>query len=515
MTAALPIAKAAPLTAAGWRPHLAALAAAAAAILLLFHADVAHLVRVWWEGTTFNHCLLIPPIIGWLVWQRAPELRRLAPAAWPPALLLVAAGAFGWLVGEAGGVALARHTGIVLMLQGSVIACLGRDVARGLAFPLFYALFLIPVGEELVAPMQEVTAHISMALLALADIPAHIEGIFITTPTGYFEVAEACSGVKFLVAMLAYGALVANLCFRSWTRRILFMAAAIIIPILANGVRAWGTMIIAHHWGEEFALSADHVIAGWFFFALVMVLIMAAGWRFFDRGIHERWFDPEKLQPAGTLPGPAPRAWRTAAAALLIALVPSLWMGGVAAAGTEQPAAAVPFPEVPGWQRVAREGGRPWQPHFSGADLLETARYRDATGRDVDLSIAVFAGQGEGRELVSYTQGAVTPEGAWAWISDAPAPGGGRAERIASHGTVREVLTFYRVGNTLTGSRAAAKLETMKVRLLGGPQRAVAVLVSAEAPPGDSARPALDAFLSSLGAVAPLADAASGLPERR
>ena len=76
------------------------------------------------------------------------------------------------------------------------------------------------------------------------------------------------------------------------------------------------------------------------------------------------------------------------------------------------------------------------------------------------------------------------------------------------------MVTFYRVGDIVTGSQAAVKLETARVRLLGGPQRAVAVLVSA---PGraDGRRPAIDAFLSSLGPIAPLADRAAGLPEAR
>jgi exosortase len=69
--------------------------------------------------------------------------------------------------------------------------------------------------------------------------------VFITAPGGYFEVAEACSGVKFLIAMVAYGTLVANVCFRSWPRRAAFMAMALVVPILANGVRAWGTVFIA------------------------------------------------------------------------------------------------------------------------------------------------------------------------------------------------------------------------------------------------------------------------------
>ena len=507
MTAALAVAAQAGQGASAWRTHLAALGLAWAAILLLFHRDAAHMITIWWESETFNHCFLLPPIIFWLVWQRRSELAQLSPAAWTFGLFLVGAGALAWLVGDAAGVALARHAGLVVMLQGAVVACLGKAVARGLLFPLGYALFLVPAGEQLLPLMQTVTAQISMFLLGLAGIPAHLEGVFITTPTGYFEVAEACAGVKFLVAMAAYGALVANLCFRSWPRRIAFMAAAIVIPILANGVRAWGTIFIADRTSIDFAIGFDHVLYGGLFFAVVIALIMAAGWRFFDRGVNDPWFDPKALQP-GSEQGP--RVAMIAAALVALAAAPLLWSSGMSAAGERALPAQVPLPDVPGWHQVP---ARPdWRPRFAGADRFRMARYRDGAGHEVDLAIAVYARQGEGRELVGYGQGAAPPGGGWAWTADASAPPGGRAERIGSHGLVREVVSFYRVGNVLTGSSMGVKLETMKIRLFGGPQRAVAVLISAEAPAaGDSPRPAIDAFLAALGPVEPLADRAAGL----
>jgi exosortase A len=510
MTAVLPIAKAAPLLgAAGWRAHLTALGFVAATILILFHRDAAGMVGVWLKSETFNHCALILPIVAWLVWQRLAELRRLIPAAWWPGLLLLAAGAGSWLLGEAGSVALARHMGLVLMLQGVVIASLGKGVARGLAFPIFYALFLIPAGEGLVPPLQTLTAEMSMALLALSGIPAHIEGIFITTPSGYFEVAEACSGVQFLIAMIAYGALVANVCFRSWRRRIAFMAAAIIIPILANGVRAWGTIYIAEVSGVEFAAGVDHIVYGWFFFAFVIALLMAVGWRFFDRRAGDAWFVAEKLQPARPASSPLVPV---AAAALVLAALPLAWSAAIAASAEQAPSQLV-LPEVEGWERVPI-AGRPWKPHYAGADLLRMGRYRNGQGQQVDLAIAVFSRQREGRELVGYGQGAVGPESDWAWTASAAPPLGGRADRIASHGTVREVLTFYRVGNALTGSPMEVKLETMKTRLAGGQQRAVAILVSSpELTDGASIRPALDAFVQALGPIDRLADRAAGLPQ--
>jgi exosortase A len=491
-----------------WRTHLAVLGAVAAAILALFRRDAADVVALWSNDATFNHCFLIAPLIAWLVWQRLPQLRRLVPAAWAPGLLVAGAGALAWLLGDASGINFARQLGLLLLLEGAVVTILGKAIARGLAFPLFYAFFLVPIGEELVPAMQTLTAQLAALLLGLTSIPAHLEGIFITTPGGYFEVAEACAGARFLIAMLAFGALVANVCYRSWRRRAAFLAVAILVPILANGVRAWGTIYIAEQTSLNFAESFDHVIYGGIFFAVVIAIILGIGWRFFDRGVDEPWFDPEKLQPA------APRAARldlVAIALIALAALGPLWASAVSASGSREPPPVVALPEVPGWRRVAAGAGIPWSPHYAGADRLAIAHYRDARGRVVDLAIAVFARQSEGSELAGFGQGAVIPNGRWAWTADAAPPPDGRAERIASHGVVREVLSFYRVGNVLTGSRMGVKLETMKVRLLGGPQRAVAVLVSAETPGAESdARPAIDDFLRALGPIAPLADRAAG-----
>jgi exosortase A len=500
MTAAFPFPAAAPRW-THWQTHLSALALVAAAILALFHGDAAHLISIWWNNATFNHCLLIPPLIGWLVWQRAPELAQLRPSAWAPGLGMVGAGAGAWLLGDAGGLALGRHVGLVAMLQGIVVACLGLGVARALAFPILYALFLIPIGQELVPALQTLTADMAVALLAISGVPAHLEGVFITTPSGYFEVAEACAGVRFLIAMLAIAALVANLCFRSWRRRLAFLAVAVAVPILANGVRAWGTMYIAHLSGVEFASGFDHVFYGWIFFAVVIALVLAGAWPFFDRAPGEPWFDPAAVRDR-----PEGRIGAVVGAALALAILPIAWSAAIASTSATELPPRVRAPDVPGWQRLSPSGR--WQPRFAGADRFVMARYRDGQGREVELAMAVFADQREGREIVGYGQG--DSEG-WAWTADVPAPPGGRAERIASHGLVREVLTFYRVGDIVTGSGVEVKLETMKTRLLGGPPSAVALLVSAQAPAtGVSPRSAIDEFLRALGPVDLIADRAAG-----
>jgi EpsI family protein len=402
-----------------------------------------------------------------------------------------------------------RQGGVIVMLQGGVIALLGPAVARALLFPLFFAYFMVPFGEEIVPLLQLLTAKLAMIFLGVVGVPAHIEGIFITTPTGYFEVAEACSGAKFLIAMIAYGMLVCNLCFRSWPRRIGFMGGALALSILANGVRAFATIWVAHLTSVDAAVGFDHVVYGWVFFALVMIAVMATAWPFFDRKPTDPWFDPRRLQ--GAVRGGGGIAL-CAGVALALVIAGPVWLAASTAASDPLPA-MVQLPDVPGWSRTDEKQAYPWRPRFDGADRFVMARYRNGQGQVVDLAIAAFDHQDEGRELVGFAQGAADPASEWVWSSPAAAPAGARGEEITAPGpVVRHVQSWYSVGGgELTGGRARVKIDTLAARLLGRDQRAVAVLVSAEQREGKPADAAIAAFLRDLGPVKDLADRSLGI----
>lgn len=493
----------------GWRGHLTALGVVAIAILALFFDDVHAMVSIWWNSSTFGHCLFVPLLVGWLVQQRISGLRQLEPVAWAPGLLWLGAGALAWLLGEASGVALIRHGALVVMLQGATIALLGPNVARALAFPLFYAFFMVPFGEELVPYLQLLTARLSMLFLMGAGVPAHLDGIFITTPTGYFEVAEACSGAKFLIAMTAYGVLVCNVCFRSWRRRLVFMAGALSLAVLANGVRAFATILVAHMTTIDAAVGFDHVVYGWVFFAIILTIVMATAWPFFDRKPGDPWFDPRDFQRPARGAGPT---GAIAGASLALIFAAPLWLAATAAAGEALPS-ALHLPEVAGWTRVDLPQRYSWRPRFDGADHFAMARYRNGKGQVVDLAIATFDRQEEGRELVGFGQGAIDPDREWVWSSPAPAPKNALGEQITAPGpVVRNVVSFFTIGaSDPTGSKSRAKLATMRARLLGSDQRASAILISAEEAVGHPAARAISAFLADLGDIRTLADRSVGI----
>lgn len=485
-----------------WRAHLLRLGAVVAALLAVFYRDAASMVAIWWNVSTYTHCLFVIPIVGWLIWLRRLEVAQLAPRSYAPGLIAVAAGGFLWVLGQAAGVALFRHAGLVFMIQSSVLAMLGPQVARAVLFPLFYLAFLVPFGDELVPMLQTVTAKLCMIFLGWVGIPAHIEGVFISIPTGAFEVAEACSGVKFLVAMVAYGALAANVCFKSWPRRIAFMIMAVTVPILANGLRAYGTIHISYLTGNNaFAESFDHIVFGWVFFALVLAIVMAIGWRFFDRDINDPWLEP------GEASGEAGQAaWGFAGVLLAVALLPVGWQAASASFGRVDMPHPITLPDVPGWHRAPIVQREHWRPRFDGADHLVFGQYQNAQGERVDLAIALYGSQREGKEIVGYAQGAFDPETHWSWANDTRDPPGGHGVRIFAPEVEREVVSFYRIGGITTGNPGAVKFETLKAKLFGGTQAAVAVLVSSESERNRSSRKPIDDFLKSLGAIEPLAD---------
>ena len=284
-----------------WRAPLLHLAVVWVGAIAVTWGAWSEMARQWWDASTYNHILLIPLILAWMVSQRWPELAKLSPRAWWPGLAVLAGGLLVWRVGTSLGINTISQAGAVVLLQGSVAALLGPRVAAGLLFPLAYMAFLVPFGDEIVPALQAITAMLAVALTHASGVQAVIDGVLIDTPVGLFEVAEACSGVKFLVAMIALGTLVAHLCFASFKRRALFMTAAVVVPVLANGARAWGTIYIAQSQGIEFAAGFDHIVYGWIFFAAVMIAVLGTSWRFFDRSPDDPLIDAAALEASPLL----------------------------------------------------------------------------------------------------------------------------------------------------------------------------------------------------------------------
>lgn len=488
---------------AHWRPHLLRLGLTLAALLAIFRADALDMARIWWSVSTYNHCLFVLPIAAWLIREKRDAIAAAGPPQpWLPGVALVFLFAGLWVLGEAGGIAVFRHLGLVLILLAAAVTLLGLRIARIVAFPLGYLLFLVPAGDGIVPLLQQVTARMATALLDLFAVPATLDGVFIATPVALFEVAEACAGVNFLIAMIAYGTLAGYLCFRSIGRRFAFVIACVAASILANAVRAFLTILVSYRAGNtDFAEGLDHVAFGWIVFALVMVAVTLVGRPFFDR----RDVSAGPRANAAAPPTASGTAWPMPAAVLAAALLPVGWDAGMSSRGRLPMPHRIALPAIAGWERVPIQQSARWLPDTRGADHHLVGQYADRDGNRVDVVILLFSAQEEGRELVGYGRGALDLRHGWSWIGDTNPPVGGRAMRIVAAGVEREAFSFYRVDGMTSGNPQRVKISTVLARLAGRDQAAFALHVSAENRSGQPARPVLERFMAALSDPAALA----------
>ena len=258
------------------------LVAAAMLLPLLVYLETALSVREIWDSSgTFAHGYVILPISLWLVWRQRGALQRIALAPCWPALLPLAGLSLLWLVAVMVKVAVVAHYALAAMLPLAVLAVLGRQASQALAFPLLFVLFAVPFGEALLPPLINVTADMTVWALRLTGIPVLRDGNNFAIPSGNWSVVEACSGLRYLVSSITLGCLFAYLSYRSAWRRLLFILASILVPILANGARAYMIVMIGHLSGMTLAVGVDHLIYGWLFFGIVMLLLFWVGsyWR--------------------------------------------------------------------------------------------------------------------------------------------------------------------------------------------------------------------------------------------
>ena len=379
-----------------WRRHLLWFSAALGALGVVHFDTFADMVGVWEHSSTFNHCFLIPFIAAYLALDKRGEVAAIAPDLSVFGLLYVALNSVLWLVGDVMSVAFGMHMAVVGMLIGSAWALLGNRVFKALAFPFFYLYFTVPEGEFLVPYLQDWTAAVLLKLLQLTGIPVFIEGRYLTIPSGTFVVAEACSGVNYLIATLSVGTMFMYLQFRAWWRRLLFAFAIVLVPLLANGVRAYGIVMISHLSNYKYAQGVDHFIYGWVFFGVVIFALFAIGNVFSD--YHHPPAPTPTQAPAAAVAQGHLFSWMLAA--LLLAALPR---GALYLLDAARPSAAtIALPSVPGWQ-----GPTPIEsaldPEFVGADQHLSGGYTSSTGAAVTLDVVYYSKQGAGRELVNQT----------------------------------------------------------------------------------------------------------------
>jgi len=506
-----------PARGGAWGTALPALGLAVAAVVLLYWSTAAGMVAIWMRSETFMHAFLVPPISLWLLWRQRDRLAAITPRANAWMLLPLAGVAVLWLLGQLAAVNAVTQLAFTALVVLSVPAVLGTRFARAAAFPLAFLFFAVPLGEFLLPALMQMTADFTVAALHLSGIPVYREGLMFVIPSGQWSVVEACSGVRYLISSFMVGTLYAYLMYRSNRRRVVFMGVSLVVPLLANWVRAYLIVLLGHLSSNRLATGVDHLIYGWLFFGLVIFLLFAAGLR---------WSEPPAARANDEAPGEVdagsrPRAGATlavAAALVLVAALPPWFLRDLARReSTAVPTLVAPAALGPGWSVGDADPAATWKPRLDNPSALLDTTYRKDGLPPIGVVVAYYRQQDGLRKLsdadalLAHSEDkrwARVADGRWHLASGTHAVDLRTAElrrrdELGSGGDSSVVAwQVYWVGGRFTSSDAEAKVRVALDRLLGRGDDSAEIILSVSGAAPEVADRSLRAFVEdNLGAL--------------
>lgn len=255
----------------------------AAGVLLLASMYLAfeHAVRAMvqqWSLEEFSHGYLIPFISLYLAWQRRSALRwQEFRGSWAG----VAAVGGGILLGVAGRLAtlvIVEYLALIVVIAGLVLALTGWRALRTLRVPLAILLFMIPlpniVMNALSAQLQLMSSALGVWILRLVGVTVFLEGNVIDLGTYRLEVAEACSGLRYLLPLMTLSFLIACLYRAALWKRVLIFVSSIPVTLVTNSIRIATIGVMVDTWGPQMAEGAVHAVQGWMMFMVSTAVVL-------------------------------------------------------------------------------------------------------------------------------------------------------------------------------------------------------------------------------------------------
>lgn len=250
-------------------------------LALAYWTVVPGMVSDWNNDPNYSHGFLVPLIAGYFAWQKWPELKRLPVRPSNLGLLVVVGSLLLLIFGFAGTEYFTMRSSLVFLLAGIILFWFGWAVFKGLLLPVGFLLFMVPlpyiVYDAMAFPLKLLVAKFSVAALKLMGIAVLREGNIIMFPQTVLEVADACSGLRSLMSLLALAVAYAVFSQKSNLMRVIMVLSAVPIAIATNMFRVIATGVLAQYYGAAAAEGFFHEFAGLAVFALAMVLLFLLG----------------------------------------------------------------------------------------------------------------------------------------------------------------------------------------------------------------------------------------------
>jgi exosortase D (VPLPA-CTERM-specific) len=239
------------------------------------------LVRMWgwwFEAPEYSHGLLIPPIAAFLLWQQKDRLERIPfTGSWAGVVLVLLGGAL-LILGQLGTVYSVVQYAYVITLYGLILSFLGWAAFRLIAIPMLILLFMIPLPQFVLAnlstKLQLLSSEIGVSVMRLLGISVFLEGNVIDLGGYKLQVAEACSGLRYLFPLMTLGFLLAYFYKGALWKRIVLFISSIPITVLMNSLRVGTIGLMVEHWGIGMAEGFLHEFQGWMVFMVSLALML-------------------------------------------------------------------------------------------------------------------------------------------------------------------------------------------------------------------------------------------------
>jgi exosortase A len=274
-----------------WRNVVGIVLFSYAVVVGIFWSTVSGMVEVWAHSRTFAHGFLVLPACFYLIWCYRGRLSGIRPTPSGWGLLALLAMGSGWFLARLADQQVGQQLAVITMFPALVWAILGTQVVRILFFPLGFLIFALPIGTSVEPWLQDFTAAFIVAGLKLVGIPVNMEGYFIVVPSGTWEVARDCGGLRYVLPGLALGYLYAGVTYRRWQQRLRFLLLCLSLLIVANGFRAYA-IIMANHLG--IVEGTDHRVFSYTVYGVTVLLLFWLGSRWKESGPRDSVLDKVK-----------------------------------------------------------------------------------------------------------------------------------------------------------------------------------------------------------------------------
>jgi exosortase len=235
--------------------------------LVVYYRVLADLARTWFHNPDYSHGFLVPIFAGYLLWRKREAIPMRSAASTWSALAVVAMALLVLLLGVYGASVFLARVSLVILFAGLALCFGGMRLLNELRFVLLVLLLAIPlpaiIFNQIAFPLQFLASKLASALLPLCGVPVLREGNIIELSAVKLEVAEACSGIRSLVALFTLAVFYGYFLEQSFTRRAILALASIPIAIAANAIRIFATGLCIQYWDPNKALGVFHEFSGW------------------------------------------------------------------------------------------------------------------------------------------------------------------------------------------------------------------------------------------------------------